>query len=70
MRVFLGASSLLAPVEEDELQLKTQLTTFVDDHFFSSTDLKKKLKTNVKKRSVIMVLSISSLLLKACFRKN
>lgn len=53
-----GASNLVGDVEEDELQLKTQLTAFIEDYFFSFGDLKKKLKKNVKKRAAVMVSSL------------
>jgi len=41
-------------IEEDELQLKSQLTSFIDSQFFNSTDLAKKLKKHVKKKTEIL----------------
>ena len=50
-----GASNLVGDVEEDELELKSQLTAFIEDQFFSSGNLQKKLKKNVKRRNAVMV---------------
>lgn len=40
---------------EDDAQLKLQLTTFVEEQFFTSPELEKKLRKNVKRRGRLMV---------------
>lgn len=42
-------------VLEDDAQLKLQLTTFVEEQFFTSPELEKKLRKNVKRRGRLMV---------------
>eukprot|EP00210_Caulerpa_lentillifera_P009279 g8844.t1 len=41
-------------VLEDDMQLRTQLTTFVEEQFFTSPELEKKLRKNVKKRGLVL----------------
>lgn len=49
--VRLGGTEVL----EDDTILKSQLISFIEEHFFTSHELEKKLRKNVKQRRRLMV---------------